>query len=333
VVYTLQFSSEKNDNKWKLAEAYSTFISFGNTSFALGKAHPRGNDVTFNRTSEVWGRCILNNTIYEYCTFAENEGLSLPPNNLFVATSKSSEDYSYNSAPILGQILNREIQTIKEFACMTGIGCLLFFIQSPDIISTYPVYATSEWSKEAVRGDKAQDKRQYYNMKAVTWHELIHTSQYERFKNERGFDAAKSYFIEYGKMLVMNYLSGKNEGNVVYGKKGEKNWQSIAMSEGWAKYNEWLLAKKHIQYNSLYQVMWNYDKRTPMAKYLEKYKEKDFPFNYSVMFYELHNAGCSIKDMEISLSTNTLAGLRDNLIAKNPSDKKEIITQLIAKYE
>jgi len=37
--------------------------------------------------------------------------------------------------------------------------------------------------------------------------------------------------------------------------------------------------------------------------------------------------------MEISLSTNTLAGLRDNLIAKYPSDKKETITQIIAKYE
>jgi len=141
-----------------------------------------------------------------------------------------------------------------------------------------------------------------------------------------GFDAAKSYFIDYGKILTWNYLSGKNEGYAVYGKKGEKNWQSIAMSEGWAKYNEWLLAKKHIQYNSLYQVMWNYNKRTPKDRYLEKYKEKDFPFNYSVMFYELHNAGCSIKDMEISLSTNTLAGLRDNLIAKYPSDKKETIT-------
>ena len=49
--------------------------------------------------------------------------------------------------------------------------------------------------------------------------------------------------------------------------------------------------------------------------------------------FQLHNVGCSIKDMEMSLSTNTLAGLRDNLIAKYPSDKKETITQIIAKYE
>ena len=78
--------------------------------------------------------------------------------------------------------------------------------------------------------------------------------------------------------------------------------------------------------------MWIYNKKTP-SDYFKDKGDEAFPFNYSIMFYELHNAGCSIKDMEISLSTNTLAGLRDNLIAKNPSDKKETITQIIAKYE
>ncbi|MDR0559423.1 MAG: hypothetical protein LBG92_04590 [Prevotellaceae bacterium] len=55
-------------------------------------------------------------------------------------------------------------------------------------------------------------------------------------------------------------------------------------------------------------------------------------FNYSALFYELRNIGCSFANMEKSLCTYTIAGFRDNLTTKYPSLKTQI-TNIVKDYE
>ena len=103
----------------------------------------------------------------------------------------------------------------------------------------------------------------------------------------------------------------------------------MALSEGWAYYNEWRVAQKYLNFNSYTNMSWSNSKDGP---YYYDLIDDDFPKYFARMFYELSNIGCSINAMEKAMSTNSLAVFKSNLVAYYPTMKNNIETT-IAKYE
>ena len=103
----------------------------------------------------------------------------------------------------------------------------------------------------------------------------------------------------------------------------------MALSEGWAYYNEWRVAQKYLNFNSFTNENWSVNNRKPdYYDLIDNY----FPKYFARMFYELNNIGCSIGIMEKAMSTNSLAIFKNNLVAYYPTMKNNIETT-IAKYE
>ena len=96
-----------------------------------------------------------------------------------------------------------------------------------------------------------------------------------------------------------------------YGKKGDNNWQQVALCEGWANYIEYKMPYKYLKY---------YD------------TDNGFPEEYWQMYNSLQIIGCSLPDMEKCLTEKTIIGYRDQLINIYPSLKDKIST-IIKKYE
>ena len=103
----------------------------------------------------------------------------------------------------------------------------------------------------------------------------------------------------------------------------------MALSEGWAYYNEWRIAQKYLNFNSFTNENWSNSKFYPTGF---PQNNDNFPKYYSALFYELSNIGCSINAMEKAMSTNSLAVFKSNLVAYYPAIKNSIET-IIAKYE
>ena len=103
----------------------------------------------------------------------------------------------------------------------------------------------------------------------------------------------------------------------------------MALSEGWAYYNEWRVAQKYLNFNSFKNKNWSDEKSYPTDI---TQNDDYFPKYYSALFYELSNIGCSISLMEKAMSTNSLAIFKSNLINIYPALKNDIET-IIVKYE
>ena len=103
----------------------------------------------------------------------------------------------------------------------------------------------------------------------------------------------------------------------------------MALSEGWAYYNEWRVAQKYLNFNSFTNKNWSDDKYYP-----SDFEQNDdyFPRYYSALFYELSNIGCSINAMERAMSTNSISVFKNNLVVSLPTLKNDI-EEIIAKYE
>ena len=69
--------------------------------------------------------------------------------------------------------------------------------------------------------------------------------------------------------------------------KGDDNWQTMALSEGWAYYNEWRVAQKYLNFNSFTNDSWSDSKRKPDYYDLIDYY---FPKYFARMFYELFHS-------------------------------------------
>ena len=125
--------------------------------------------------------------------------------------------------------------------------------------------------------------------------------------------------------------------NSPYGNKGDSNWEVIALSEGWANYRQWKMAKEHLNGYEIYPLQPNRnDKNEIIAGFwqptFDNYENTSMAIYYGGMFKRLHEAGCSYSNLEKALYAYSIGGYKDNLIALCPA-LNEQITQIIKKYE
>ena len=314
--YSIVFVGQNKSNSWDLERTLFNYLALWDVKYNIGYNDPSGVNFTFDRNNDSWGRCILNNAIYDFCDFAQVEGLSLPPNKLIIASTGVEKTWKENfSAPLLNNIYTWQLALIDIYTS----GYLLRPLY-PDLVLSYPKapFKVEDWSN-------ADDIKNYNYTISSTWHELIHTAQFKRFEQEKGFWTASNYFYTYGTKIIGHYIKDEK----TYGIKGNDNWQTMALSEGWAYYNEWRIAQKYLNFNSFTNENWSNSKFYPTGF---PQNNDNFPKYYSALFYELSNIGCSINAMEKAMSTNSLAVFKSNLVAYYPAIKNSIET-IIAKYE
>ena len=123
-------------------------------------------------------------------------------------------------------------------------------------------------------------------------------------KGEKGYWWASAYWSANIYQQAANQIGS----GYPYGSKGDSRWQQIALSEGWSNYREQVLTRNYLG-------LPNYSATS-----------NSFLIQYLRMFDELENIGCSYQSMEKSLSTYTILGFRDNLIAIYPSLSTQITT-------
>ena len=106
----------------------------------------------------------------------------------------------------------------------------------------------------------------------------------------------------------MVYQQAKNElsAGSPYGKKGDDNWQIIALAEGWANYRQEDLTRRYLN-----DPLYNATARPLLAPFV-------------TMFRNLKAIGCSYIEMEKALCNHTVDGFRNYLVSKYPSKKANI---------
>lgn len=70
--------------------------------------------------------------------------------------------------------------------------------------------------------------------------------------NNKGYNFASDYWSHNVYQQAKNAISAQD--GIPYGKKGDENWQYIALSEGWANYRQWKMSKQYLKYNSITKV-------------------------------------------------------------------------------
>jgi len=166
-------------------------------------------------------------------------------------------------------------------------------------------------------------------MTSIAWHELTHASQLQRMKGEKNLVWASSHWSAIVCQEASNAISSPT-GNP-YGKKGDDNWQIIALAEGWANYRQWYLSNKHLGYNDLGT---HYDDVTKkyVDNYFDDYKNSNMVIYYGGLFDKLNKIGCSFQNLEKSLCAKSISEFKANIIAKYPT-KKDQITNILKPYE
>ena len=102
--YDIIFAGANLGNSWTFSKTLGGALCFWTSSYGAGYHSPNGHDLTFHTNSDYWGRAVLHNAVYNYITYAQADGVSLPPSTLDIA-SKNSSDWT-SSAPLLKNHLN-----------------------------------------------------------------------------------------------------------------------------------------------------------------------------------------------------------------------------------
>ncbi len=292
--YHIIFEGSNNSNIWTLSRSIFGAICLWTNYYGAGSHDPNGYTMTFDTNNDYWGKCVLNNAIFNYCDIAKIEGISLPPDNLDIANKTGL--YSDSGAPLLNNHINWSL--VYAYPNFWGVVAqffadLLVGWAYPDLMLRY-----------------SGNLKDYYKITSIAWHELTHASQVNRMISEKGLLWASDYWSANVYQQASNTFKdyngdGNNDGNP-YGNKGDERWQIIALSEGWANYREQVLAIRYLgqtNYNATYNLF--------LVKYLK-------------MFEELESIGCSFQNMEKSLCTYSISGFRDNLNEIYPSLKSQI---------
>jgi len=289
--------------RWELSRTILWAVPVWTAGYGMGTHSPAGRSLTFQRNSSRWGLCILNNAIFDYCTQAQIDGISLPPHRLEIATRNIENAGNWtSSAPLLRNHINTSIirgipgGTGTVLSALGGVFTLLDLV--PDLILRY--------------SNNSSNDVHFRNIHLFAWHELTHASQYQRMRNDRGLLWASDYWSENVYRQARNSITSKDDdGNRnPYGERGGTSWQVIALSEGWANYRTNLLLS-----------------RVGMRREWIS----GFPRIYANMFQELADIGIPQGEMERALSAWTFAAYRDNLIARLPHRRAEI-TEIVNRY-
>jgi len=142
-------------------------------------------------------------------------------------------------------------------------------------------------------------------------YELSYASNVQRVMNEKGYWAGSSYWSGVVGTEVGHSISSLSKGS--YGKRGDSNWEQIALVEGWANYIAWKMPNTYLSRD------WAYEK---------------FPNQYREMNDKLNSAGCSTNNMEKCLTAKTFSEYKQlllNVYAGNTA-LSQSITTIIDKY-
>jgi hypothetical protein len=265
---------------WDISKSIAGTVCLWDDSYSCGAHSPNGYSMTFYTNSSSWGKCVLNNAVYDYMAKASADGIALPPLKLEIACKNSTVFTS--SAPMLRNHQNMSL--FYAYPWTLGMldlyGYVFFNWAMPDLILRY-----------------TNNINRYNEMITVVWHELTHASQVARMTSEKGKNWASTYWSKNVYRQAANSIATGNP----YGNKGNQYWEIIALSEGWANYREEYLAR-------MYLGVPNYVGTTNL--FLRPYVE---------MFKKLRNIGCSFTNIEKSLCANTIVEFRNNLIVKYPN--------------
>ncbi|MDR2423126.1 MAG: hypothetical protein LBD59_00190 [Prevotellaceae bacterium] len=305
--YEVIFEGVNGSNSWAFNRTIAGAVCTKTASYGAGRHSPSGHSFTYYTNSDYWGKAVLNNAIYDYIDYAKRDGISLPPNTLDIANKQTNDLRS--SAPLLKNHTDLALVYASPLwgTLATILGYKLFGGSFPDLILNYNKTLSD-----------------YNRIPAVGWHEMTHASQLQRMKSEKGYYWASDYWSN----IVLREASNSVNTGSSYGQRGGDGWQIIALTEGWAYYREWDLARRFLSWNSITQVAWTSTSLMPVRGNYTLV----FPRNYIPMFYELATAGCSHINIEKSLCTYNIPGFRDNLIAKYPN-RRDRITEIIQPYE
>ena len=139
-------------------------------------------------------------------------------------------------------------------------------------------------------------------MTSIVWYELTHASQLTRMKSDKNLLWASDYWSKVVYQQAKNELSAGSP----YGKKGDSNWQIIALAEGWANYRQEDLTRRYL--GNPHYVATRHDLLEP----------------FLIMFRNLKAIGCSYTEMEKALCNHTVDGFKNYLVSKYPSKKSNI---------
>ncbi len=305
VQYYMNMTGKNGNQTWHLDANLFGALCFWVNEYNLGSCSPNYVEFKFDSNHKAWRQCLVSNAVYDYITYVRNEGLTLPPNNLRIAVGNN--DYG-SSAPIYNKYFNSDFNALASF-----VNLLIPFVPlgllKPDLIIL------------------CDNNPKYYNKRISTvWHELSHGSHLQAMINNKGIMWASNYWT---KVVTQEGLNGVNKGDI-YGKKGDNNWEYIALAEGWANYREWKMCKTYLKYNSITEIK---------GPTLDPYYDTDpadmtehINYRYGGLLKNL-NIYISDKIFEKAISSNTsIKGLKQQLLELYPQ-KSVIINKKFNDYE
>lgn len=292
-VHSIYFSGVNGSNAWDLDRVWAWTECMWVQKLSLGEQSRNEYSTTITTSSGGWDACITNNAFYEYMTVCDKEGLTRPPAHLQVALR---EMHGASSAPLFQN--HQNLYSTAALTLLIGpFAGSLVASRLPDVLLSGGNLNDYQSSEDVTR---RYGVNRYYS---TVWHELSHTSNFNRVKNEKGFWPASAYW----RSLIITEIGHSDN----YGKKGDGNWEQIALCEGWASYREWKMPYMYLAFND---------------------KEYDYPASYWQMYDSLYKSGCSLQNLEKCLTAKTIADYRNLLIAFYP-ELKENITSTIKGYE
>ena len=325
--YYLYFSGQNGTNSWDLDRVMLWGACLWVQKLSLGEHSNDGYTTTITSSSDAWTACVTNNAVYEYMTICDKEQLSRPPAHLQVALRENPSGEGSSSAPLFQNHTNTYTTAVlggfftniflSGVSGAVATGAYVAFLSSlPDIL------LAGGNINHKINDGKTRDIA-LYSYYSTVWHELTHASNLQCVKNEKGTGEASRYWSS---------LVGTEVGNTIatthpYGKKGDSNWQQVALCEGWANYREWSQMKDFLKFDTFRYESYNFTiNRRPKDYNLS------FPQIYAALFDELLLMGCSYGNIEKSMTSKTFSGFRDNLKAIYP-DKADSITAKVNRYE
>jgi len=333
----IYFTGKNGNNSWDLDRVMIWGVCLWVQKYSLGVQSKDEFNATIDVTSDAWTACVTNNAIYEYMTISDKEGLSRPPAHLQVALRENPSGLGSSSAPLfqnhtntytacfLGGFFNYVYSYTTEGSSLdpTSLPMTMFLNSLPDILlaggNMNHLMNTYYFSR----------KEALYTYYSTIWHELTHASNLQRTKNEKGYGISSAFWTS---------LVGTEGGNSIaslgsssYGKKGDSNWQQVALCEGWANYREWSQMKDFLKFDAILMSSY-YGTSRPKDYNGSTYNTKKFPVYYTRIFDELFLLGCSYSNIEKSMTSKTFSGFKDNLISIYPT-KSDSITAKINRYE
>lgn len=309
--YDLYFEGKNGNNSWTLDQVIlgGLCLSLQKLSLGSGRESNDGYSTTIDVSSGGWNAGITNNAFYEYMTICDKENLTRPDQSLRVALRETGGP---SSAPMLNHcmLLSQDDNTVKGLFYVYLNSTTISITVSDAIAKLLKATAPDVLLSGGELSASLTNIRSYYS---TVWHELTHASNYKIVKDIKGYTYANIYWNDLIATEVGHAVSSK--GADFYGIQGNKNWEQVALCEGWANYREYRMKYNYLEGRSFYGI-----------------SSSTFPYTHINLFYDLENIGISLVNMEKCLTERTIIGYRDQLINIYPS-LKEAITLIIKGYE